>query len=372
MSNDRSFSGFRLGGIALLIVGASSIAILWGVQHSSVGHEAQRLRGELEAGPRVRVAVAGLNGEARVLDLQGDAMPYASTTVFAKVSGFLRDIRVDKGSPVRKGQVLAVIESTEVDSDAQALKADAQNKRRYAERVRQLGRDGIISSRDLEDAEAAARIAEEKLASQAVVQGYRNVVAPFAGVVTQRFADPGALIQNAGNSSAAQPILSLAQVERLRVSFYLDQQVASRVKVGQELTVRPADRPDLTRTVKVARFSGALDARTRTLLAEADLDNRDGAFLAGGAVQLNLTLPREPGKLEIPSEAVLLKGEASFAAVVGPDQKVSVVPVQLGEDTGSRVRVLKGLKAGDRIILNPGIGLKDGDRVQPSESGPAR
>ena len=210
-------------------------------------------------------------------------------------------------------------------------------------------------------------MAEQKLAAQAVGQQDRNVVAPFAGVITQRLSDPGALIQNAAGSTASQPIVSMAQVERLRVAFFLDQAVASRVKVGQEILVSPSDRPDLSRKVKVARLSGALDTRTRTLLAEADLDNRDGAFLAGGSVQVGLTLPKEPGKLEIPSEAVLLKGDKSFAAVVGADRKLTVRPILLGEDNGSRVRVLGGLHTGDRVVLNPPVTLKDGDRVQPVE-----
>lgn len=367
MSDDPTFSRFRLSGIAILLLSASAIAVLWGVQRTGVRHEAQRLRSDQEAGPRVRVALAGGDGGARTLELPGEALPYLSTTVYSKVAGFLREIRVDKGSPVKKGQVIAVIESTEVDSDFQALKADAQNKRSYAGRLRQLGAQGIVSARDLDDAEAAARIAEEKLASQGVLQGYRNVTAPFAGVVTQRFADPGALIQNASNSTSSQPLVSLAQVDHLRVAFYLDQQVASRVRVGQELTVSSADRPDLARTVKVARFSGALDPRTRTLLAEADLDNRDGAFVAGGAVRLSLGLAREAGRLEIPSEAVLLKADRTFAAVVGPDSRVALRPVVLGEDSGSRVRVLAGLKAGEKVVLNPSITLADGDRVQAGE-----
>ncbi|BDU73455.1 efflux RND transporter periplasmic adaptor subunit [Mesoterricola silvestris] len=368
MSSEQTFSRFRLGGIAILVVGASTIAALWASQRASVGREARRLTSDQEAGPRVRTAVAGLDAGARTLDLPGEALPHLSTTLYAKVAGFLREIRVDKGSPVTKGQVIAVLESTEVDTDFRALKADALNKRTYAQRLRQLDGQGIISARDLEDAETAARIAEEKLASQGALRGYRNVTAPFAGVVTQRFADPGALIQNAGNSLSSQPLVSLAQVDHLRVTFYLDQAVASRVKVGQALTVRPSDRPDLARPGKVARLSGALDPRTRTLLAEADLDNRDGAFVAGGAVQVSLDLPREAGRLEIPSEAVLLKGDRTLAAVVGADGKVLLRPLVLGEDSGARVRVMAGLQAGERVILNPAITLKDGDRVQATDS----
>jgi multidrug efflux pump subunit AcrA (membrane-fusion protein) len=120
--------------------------------------------------------------------------------------------------------------------------------------------------------------------------------------------------------------------------------------------------------VKVARLAGALDPKTRTLLAEADLDNRDGAFLAGGAVQVSLNLPAEAGRLEIPSEGVLLKGDKTFAAVVGPDQKLNLRPILVGEDSGTRVRILQGLKAGDRVVLNPPSTCKDGDLVQPVET----
>jgi len=365
MTAQTSFSRFRLGGVVLLLAAAASITALWALQRAGVKAEASRLRNQEEAGPRVRVAQVGGEGDGRVVELNGEALPFESTTLYAKVSGFLREIRVDKGSRVAKGQVLAVLESAEVNTDARALKADAENKRRQAERVRKLAREGVISSRDLEDAEAAARIAEEKLASQAALQGYLTVTAPFSGVVTQRFADPGALIQNGASTTTAQPIVALAQVERLRVAFYLDQGMAARVKPGQALSVRPVDRPDLSRSIQVSRISGALDPRTRTRLAEADLENRDGAFVAGGAVLVSLPLPREEGRLEIPSEAVLIKGDKTFAAVVGPDGRLAIRPVLLGEDTGSRVRVLQGLKAGEKVVMNPSATLKDGDRVQP-------
>ena len=216
------------------------------------------------------------------------------------------------------------------------------------------------------DAGPRVRVGKEKEASQALLQGYCRVVAPFSGMVTQRFVDPGALVQNGGNSSTAQPLLALAQVDRLRVVLYLDQDQAARIKVGQGLEVFPAGRPDLSRKLVVARISGALDPRTRTLQVEADLDNRDRAFPPGGAVVARLSLPQRPG-LEIPSEAVVFKGDQARAAVVGADQKVHFQTLLLGEDSGTQVRVLKGLKAGDRVILTPPVSLRDGDRVQGVE-----
>lgn len=369
MSGDQGFSRFRAGGVAILLLSASAIAVLWAAQRAGVQREAEQRRTAAEAGPRVRVVAVRPGGAERVLELPGESAPFVSASIYAKTSGFLKEIRVDKGSVVKAGQVLAVLESPELERDTQALKADADNKASYARRLAQLGGQGIVSARDLEDAEAAARIAREKLASQAVLLGYTQVLAPFAGVVTQRFADPGAMIQNGGASSAAQPLLALAQVGRLRVAFYLDQAVAGHARVGQPVAVHPADRPDLRRVAKVSRLAGALDARTRTLLVEADLDNGDGAFLPGAAVLVHLRLPAAAGRLEIPPEAVIPKGDQNFVALLGQDGRIRIQAVLLGEDSGTRIQVLKGLEAGGRVVLNPPAGLQEGDKVQGVEIG---
>ncbi|WP_005035763.1 efflux RND transporter periplasmic adaptor subunit [Holophaga foetida] len=365
---DRTYSRFRITGVALLLVAACGIGVLWAAKRHTLNQEAQGLRAGEAAGPRVRVTSATQEGGDGLLNLQGEAQPYASTTLYAKVSGFLRQIHVDKGSPVRQGQVLALLESAETDRDASALKADYENKRRSAERMKELARQGIISSQALEDAESTAQVAREKLASQAAVQGYQRIIAPFSGVVTQRFADPGAMLQNGGSTSTAQPVLSVAQVDRLRVVLFLDQQVAARVKVGTPVEVRSSDRPDQIRQISISRLAGALDTKTKTLLAEADLDNRDGAFLAGGAVLVSLKLPAHVGAPQIPSEAVTIRENKPQVVVVGPDQRVSFHPVILSDDTGTRVQVLQGLKPGEKVILSPAVTLKDGDRVQPVEA----
>ena len=151
------------------------------------------------------------------------------------------------------------------------------------------------------------------------------------------------------------------------MDFFLDQATAALAKVGQAVDVAPAERPDRVRSVRIARLAGTLDIRTRTMLAEAELDNRDGAFLGGGYVQLTLHLPKGSGAIQVPSEAIILRGTAAFAAAVAGG-RVKLLPLALGEDVGSQVRVLKGLQAGDRIILNPAAGLKDGDAVQVLDS----
>lgn len=354
---------FKLGGYITLAVAALGLGgLLWSRQ-SGLKQESQQRKAELDAGPRVRVAVVGLQGADRSLSLSGEALPFASTTLYAKVSGFVRSMPVDKGAAVAKGQVVAVVESPETDRDTQALQADAENKRRNADRSRSLGRDGLLSPRDVEQAQADAEMADAKLASQATLKGYQVVRAPFSGVITQRFADPGAMVQNGGATSTAQPLVTLAQVDRLRVTVYLDGSVASQVKAGSLVEVRPVERLDLVRQVKVSRVAGALDPKTRTLLMEADLDNRDGAFLAGGFVQVGLKV-KAAGRFAVPTEAVVLRDGKAQAAVIQPDGRVRFQALQLGEEDDQSIRVLSGLQPGDKVVLNPPLGLKDGDRVQ--------
>lgn len=365
MSERPESPAFKLGGALTVAVAALGVGGLLWARQSGLRHEAQQRKADLEAGPRVRTAKVGVQGAERALVLQGEALPYASTTIYAKVSGFLRSIPVDKGTPVAKGQTLAVVESPETDRDTQALQADADNKRKNAERSRALGKEGLLSPRDVEQAEADARVADAKLASQATLKGYQVVRAPFSGVVTQRYADPGALVQNGGATSTAQPLVTLAQVDRLRVTVYLDASVASLVKAGTEIEIRPVERLDLVRRAKLSRVAGALDLRTRTLVVEADLDNRDGAFLAGGFVQVGLNV-KASGRFAVPVEAVVLREGKPQAAVIQADGRVRFQTLRLGEEEDQRVRVLGGLQPGDTVVLNPPTGLKDGDRVQPS------
>jgi len=366
MSEPAASSRFRIAGIALTVAVVAAVAILKTAQQRSLAAETARRKAAVEAGPWVRTVVAGAGDHGSALTFQGESNPIAATTLYAKIGGFLKEMRVDKGSRVRKGDLLAVVESPETQRQTQALKSAYENLQRTAQRVAELGRQGIANTQDVDNAAAAAQVAREQWASQAEIENYQKVLAPFDGVVSARFVDLGAFIQNATTSLSSQPILSLADTTRLRVDFYLDQATAARVKAGQEVEVSPAERPDLARTGRIDRLAGILDARTRTMLAEAELDNRDGRFLGGGYVKVSLRIPDGGSRIEIPAEALLMRGERPFAAAVEAG-RVHLVPLVLGEDAGNRVRVLQGLRAGTRVILNPNPGLRDGDPVQMAE-----
>jgi RND family efflux transporter MFP subunit len=355
-------------GVAILVVGAVALTGIVVMQHRALARQAEARRKATAAGPLVKTLLIGSPGTLGEQVFQGEALPYLSTTLYARASGFLKEIRVDKGSVVKKGQILAVIESQETDQDLAALRADAENKRRNAERAANLLRDKLISARDAEQAAADAKVAESKLASLGISKGYQQIRAPFDGVVTQRFADPGALVQNASGSTSAQPVVTVSQVDRLRVTLYLDQAAAAKAKPGDPVLVTSTTTPIQKRPGRLSRLAGALDPRTRTLTAEADLDNRDGAFLPGGSVRVTLGKPGSSG-FTLPLECVTQRQGKPFALVVDAASHTHLRPLTLGEDNGQRVRLLQGLQAGERVVLNPPPGLMEGSLVRVADAG---
>ena len=363
METGKRPTGLYRTGIAGLLVACGLVGGLLALKTHDVAQETRERKATADAGPAVKVQAVALSEALQTLHLEGEALPMATTTLYAKLSGYLRTISVDKGDRVRAGQTLAVIESPETKADYQSLLADAQNKRRHAQRAEQLGKDQLMSAQDVEQAQTDARVAEAKAASQAVQMGYQVVKAPFDGVVTARFADPGALVQNAAASqSSALPLVTVARVNRLRVTLYLDQRYAGLLHVGDPVSVSSPGQVGEALPARITRFSGELDLHTRMMLAEAELDNLEGRIVPGSFVQVQLSL-KVPQRLEIPVEALLLRAGKPFVAVLGADSRVAIHPVTVGEENHQRLPVLSGLKAGERVILNLGDAAQEGALV---------
>ncbi|HEY6837442.1 MAG TPA: efflux RND transporter periplasmic adaptor subunit, partial [Geobacteraceae bacterium] len=319
---------FLIAGV-LAVAAAAVVLIGLSVNRGrEIEKERQSRRAEVKAGPRVPVATASRAPTKRSVTLNGEAHPYATVTLYAKVSGYLREIRVDKGDRVARGDLLAVIESPELDRQYDAAVADAKNKRIFAERERQLLKDGVVAEQDADNAVAAARVAEATAASLRSQKGYETIRAPFAGTVTARFVDPGTLLQSATTAqTSAQPLLTLSSTERLRIYVYLDQKNAALVKAGDRAVIADAVRPEARVEAKVSRMSDELDVKTRTRLVELDLDNRKGVFLAGGFVQVSLVL-HAPPYVQVPVAALLMRGEKAFVGTVDGDNRVTFRPVE--------------------------------------------
>jgi membrane fusion protein, multidrug efflux system len=360
-----------LSGIGLVVLAVVLLLILFENRRVYLMNETRDRLAAVKAGPEVRVITAKRSSGERLVSLAGEARPYAAVTLYAKVSGYLKEIRVDKGDRVNAGQVLAVIESPELDRQYESAVVDAQDKRRDADREKILVGKNLVSQQDADHADAAAREAEANAEALKIQRAYEILHAPFSGVVTARFADPGALVQSAANSqTTALPLVALSRTDKLRIYVYLDQKDAAYVRIGNQAEISDSSRPDVRLSASITRISGELDPKTRTLLAELDVGNKKGLLLAGSFVQVSLKL-KTAQSIEIPAEALLMKEDKAFVAIISQDNKVGFRPVIAASSDGKTVRISSGLEEGQQLVLNPGFGITDGVQVQPVDASAA-
>ena len=357
-----------ISGAGLVVLALVLLLVLFESRRVYLMNETRDRLAAVKAGPEVRVIFTKRSSGERLVSLTGEARPNAAVTLYAKVSGYLKKVMVDKGDRVNAGQVIAIIESPELDRQYESAVVDAQDKRRDADREKTLVKKNLVSQQDADHAEAAAREAEANAEALKVQKGYEILRAPFSGIVTARFADPGALVQSAANSqTTALPLVSLSQTDKLRVYIYLNQKDASFVRIGNNAEISDPSRPDVKLSASITRISGELDSKTRTLLAELDVDNKQGLFLAGSFVQVSLKLKTAP-VIEIPAEALLMKEDRAFVAIISQGNKVNFRPVVAADSDGKTVRISSGLEEGQQLVLNPGFGITDGAQVQPVEA----
>jgi RND family efflux transporter MFP subunit len=358
--------GLRAAGAVLIVLALATAGVLaWRRSHTT-SDDAARRRAEVAGGPIVRSVVAVPSAAAHHLVLLAEARPYASVTLYAKVSGYLKWIGVDKGDRVKAGQVIAIVESPETDAAWSATQADYTQKALTASRLKQLLDRKFASQEETDLAAADEAVARGRLESLAQQREFEKLKVPFNGTVTARFADPGALVQNAASSqTSALPVVTVEDTDSLRIYAYLDQVDAESVRPGLPATITMDERAGVRIPVKVARTSGALDARTRKLLVELDLDNRHGEIVPGSFVHVELDAPA-PVLPELPSEALIVRQNRTFVAVLAVDSTVHFREVTVASNDGRRIRVLTGVSSGDRVVLNAGDALADGARVRPA------
>ncbi len=330
--------------------------------------ERRSLQGETALGPRIRVTTVKMTPGDRVVTLPGDVHGYNQSTLYAKVSGYVKDMNVQRGDRVKTDQVLATIWSPETEEDVRTAQSSAVIAGITAHRIEGLEPIGIASMQDRDNAVAARRISQSGLGRARALLQYTVVKAPFNGVVTARYVDPGALVPAATESTQASlPIVDVADLDTLRIFVYVGQDVAPFVQVGNAVDVWQDEIPGRHIPAKVTYTTGALDPRTRTMQVEVDLDNRGIGILPGTFVHVGLHVAEPPSPL-ISSEAFVIRDGKTVAPEIR-DGKVHYVPIDLGYNDGRDVRVLHGLSGGETVGLNVPVEVNDGDTVQPIEGG---
>jgi membrane fusion protein, multidrug efflux system len=359
------WSRFFFVGVVSVVLSLVVLAGLVWEQETRLTREEISRKETLQEGREVRVVKVQKAPTDRPVTFTGEARPYATVTLYAKISGYLQEIHVDKGDFVEADEVIAKIDSPELNRQYLAAMADARNKQSDAKRARQLLASGAVSPQNAETTETAAEVAAENALAIKAQKNYELIKAPFDGTITARYADPGALLQAAtGAQTTALPIATLSQTDRLRVYVYPDQKTASAVRVGDRVEIADVTRPDVKLTAAVSRTSGELDPKTRTLLVEIDLDNREGKILAGSFVEVTLFI-RSTAVTQIPAQCLVMRGDNPWVAVVNGENKVQFRPVNISESDGRKIQLAAGVTEGERVVYNPLSTLTEGEHVQP-------
>lgn len=366
MQRRESFLVFYVVALVAVIVAAGAVYLFWSSKQHRIDEEAIARAAQLEQGPSVVVATSSRGPAIRRITLVGEALPYKAATLYAKVGGYLSRIAVDKGDRVRARQFIAEIQSPELEDQYRAAVATLENRQRLEERVKDLAAKGFYSAQALEDAQTNTRVSRDQVSELRAMLAYRTLSAPFSGVVTARYADPGALVTNAtSNQSSALPVVTVSDTSRLRVTIYAEQGVAPAVKPGTEVEIEdPAD-PLRRAKAKVTRTAGALDPKTRTLLTEVEFDNRKGEFIAGSFVNVSLLLPIR-SYVEVPVAALVMRDKRSYVAAIGDDTRIRLTPIETAGTDGKFIQIASGLGEGVRVALNLPNNVPDGAKVNPA------
>ena len=356
-----------IGGIILLGVALVSILLMIARHNKTYADDAKgRVEGE-KTGPVVEAVVAGAPDKSAQILIEGEARPYQEVTLYAKTSGYMSKITVDKGDKVGAGQLIATIVSPETDQAYLAAVADLENKKRVLARDKQLLAKEYIAPQDEQQTETDVNVAEANVESLRQQQQYKNITAPFSGTVTARFVDQGALIQTATSSqTSAQPIVTVSELDRIRVYVYVEQAIADYLQVGYPVQISVLEKPNQLIDGKITRISGELDPKTRMMLVEVDLSNKDGQIIPGSYVNVMIQQPSKGGvaHLQVPSEAIVIKDGKYTIPVIQKDSTLRFQLVRLGDNDGTKVIVLDGIQKGDLIGLNVGTSYDNGQKVR--------
>jgi len=355
-----------IAGFIILLLMGGGIAGIYLKKTSSVKAESVQRAKELKQGPVVKIATAHYGSGGKELVLIGEARPYQSATLYSKISGYLGKINVDKGEKVTENEELAYIDNPEIDQQYNSAVADLENKKKIVERDKDLLAKKFISQEDADLSQTNADMAAASVRSLEEQKQYQYLRAPFSGTITARYVDPGALIQNADNAqTSAQPVVTLADLSRLRIYAYVEQRDAANLKTGDSVEITLTERPDVHVKAAITRMAGELDEHTRMMLCEVDIENKDNIIVPGSYVQVHIKLPiqDQAKSLIIPSVALIINKGKTLVATVDKDSVLHFKEITVLRNTGE-VMCVKGIEEGNRVALSVGESFLDGQKVR--------
>ncbi len=373
-----------IGTILLLLIVAGAASLLTRV------HESHVLADETQQDAVLTVAVIHPTAEKpdEELILPGTLQAYVESPIYARTNGYLLRWYKDIGSRVKKGDLLADIDTPEIDQELMQARAARQQvvaamdlAKINADRYQSLRKTDSVSQEEADTQSSGYQQAMANLAAADAnvrrleeLEGFKRVYAPFNGVITRRLVDPGALINAGINGAAGKELFDIATTDPLRVYVQVPQAYAPAMHPGVDATVTLQEFPGQKFTGVVSRTADSIDIASRTLQTEVDVPNKDGRLLPGSFGEVHFRPRIDAHKVTIPQNAMLFRREGPQVAVVGPDNKIDLRRITIGRDYGNTLEIVGGVNENDRVVINPSDSIENGQQVnvapQPQQQQP--
>jgi RND family efflux transporter MFP subunit len=363
--------------VPALAVLAAVLVLVLGIRSRLRAETTLRAVTDQMAVPSVSVVAPKQTAPATEIILPGNMQPFISSPIYARTDGYLKKWYFDIGTHVKTGELLAVIQTPEVDeqlSQARSTLNTAQANLELAQitrdRYQSLLKKHAVAQQDVDNAvgtyTANKAIVDADMANvrhYEVLVSFEKVYAPFDGVITARNTDIGDLINSGSNTAPRTDLFDIAQTRTLRVYVNVPEEYSQGVKPGQTVAeVALAEFPDKRFPGKLVRTSEAINATTRTLLVEVDLDNPGGNLLSGSYAEVHLNIPGQNSTYLLPVSALIFRSDKLQVGVVR-NGEVAVTDVTPGHDFGDQIEIVAGLRADDQVVLNPPDSLVSGKKV---------
>jgi RND family efflux transporter MFP subunit len=370
-------SGFSRGawiGIALVAI-VILVVVVHGIAVRDADERSLAKQAVVSSIPSVDIVYPVASTLSAEIALPGNTEAFVDTPIYSRTNGYLKQWYFDIGAHVRKGQLMAVIETPELDQQLQVAQADLKSSQANLDlanttsgRYQNLLKTNSVSKQETDVAvsDAAAKQAAVDASMANVrrleqLQSFEKVYAPFDGIVTARNTDIGALISG-GSNSTPKELFHLAAIGKLRVYVAVPEQYSTAIRDGGKASLTLDEYPGRSFSGTIARNSNAIDPASRTLNVEVDIDNPKGELLPGAYVFVHFKVPEHAATLMLPSDTLLFRSEGLRVGVVR-DNHVQLVPVTIGKDAGATVEISSGLQSSDAVILDPSDSLTSGQEV---------
>src|SRR5437868_14299467 len=348
----------------IVAVSILALLVISGMWRHMRAHAKQE-RFATEAGQiTVNVVSAQRDGKPKDLILPGTFQAFKATTINPRSNGYVKDWKVDIGDDVKQGQLLAEIETPDLDQQVAQAKANYELAKVTAERWRDLVQKKVVSSQEYdqnEKAYEASRAAYEQLQQ---LQGFEQIIAPFSGKISARFIDYGTLVTAGSSSVTGTPLFNIVQSDPLRVYVFAPQENAPSIHEGLAAKIVLQEYPGQEFDGKVTRTAGALDPQSRTMQVEVQVPNREGKLYAGMYGQVKFLLPDDNAPIVVPADAFVFRAQGPQVVTVTNDDRIHWQKISVGRDFGTQLEVLDGLKENTKVVINPNDDLVEGIQVQ--------